>query len=362
MNAKRGFAIPLVIAIIAILIIGGGAYIYIRNNTEVTQSTADNTANTTVNSNTTTNSSKDWQTYKNSQFNFQVSIPREFTIQENKSYPASGDVLASFRHSTYDDWSFTIYGPYNNQTYNDIVANFSKIQKDFKQTTITIAGKNSQEFSYNRNGIEAVSIYIPTDGDSYIGIDWKASENVSGNNKVQNSKDQLNQILSTFKFVSVNTTTTSTSNISVTQPKTALNTKTYTSKKGGYTVMYPSNYCLDVRDLGTEYVIISTATEDCTRPELNGHTVLNISSNIQQQNITNLEQWRNYYRQTIQALGGKIISEEKTVVATEQALKVTVNEGESSIVFFHNGKFYLIALSSNPNEYKDIIASMKFTQ
>ena len=41
MNAKRGFAIPLVIAIIAILIIGGGAYIYIRNNTEVTQSTAD---------------------------------------------------------------------------------------------------------------------------------------------------------------------------------------------------------------------------------------------------------------------------------------------------------------------------------
>jgi hypothetical protein len=75
-NLQRGFAIPIVIAIVALLAVGGGIYIYKNKKVVETTVVVQNTA-------TTTNTTKDWKTYMNIQYGFEIKYPVDWIVTSN---------------------------------------------------------------------------------------------------------------------------------------------------------------------------------------------------------------------------------------------------------------------------------------
>ncbi len=152
-----------------------------------------------------------WNTYTNSEQGFEIKYPSEFRPDENSDYPNSGDVIVAFRRPSYGDWTFSVAGAYRDsqsgisQTFLEAVKNYPfRDENNFQEKMISVAGKSAQEFSFidkhDRN-IEKVSVYIPKNDGGYFYIDWKASEDISADQKVQNTKEQFYAILSTFKFL-----------------------------------------------------------------------------------------------------------------------------------------------------------------
>lgn len=97
-NYKKGFVIPLVIAIIALLGIGGGGYVYVnkKNADKLENSLKKISKNTVVTStnivennendskiipaNTTTSVVSDWKTYKNEEYGFEFEYPKIYEV------------------------------------------------------------------------------------------------------------------------------------------------------------------------------------------------------------------------------------------------------------------------------------------
>ncbi|MGB8816256.1 MAG: hypothetical protein WCC74_03455 [Minisyncoccia bacterium] len=75
-NKQKGFVIPLLIGIIAVLIIGGGVYIYTNKKVAETPVAVQNTA-------TTTSAIKDWKTYTNKKFGYQIKYPNDWIYDVN---------------------------------------------------------------------------------------------------------------------------------------------------------------------------------------------------------------------------------------------------------------------------------------
>lgn len=69
MNYQRGFISPLLLALIALLLIGGGAYVYVQNRLA-------NQSLVTVN----TPQTSDWKTCENKQLGFRVQYPNDWAI------------------------------------------------------------------------------------------------------------------------------------------------------------------------------------------------------------------------------------------------------------------------------------------
>lgn len=85
-NYTKGFIAPLLLALIALLLIGGGAYVYTQKKQEnppmtgnVTLPQATSTTRTTKQANSTTQTSSsqttDWKTYTNNQYGFSIKYP-----------------------------------------------------------------------------------------------------------------------------------------------------------------------------------------------------------------------------------------------------------------------------------------------
>jgi len=203
---KRNIILLIVIIIIVATVLLGGFFVYqyflIKSQSTVQLQQNQNAG---------------WKTYRNDEQGFQLNYPQEFVPDENSNYPASGDVIATFRRPSYGDWSFSVAGPYynsslgRNETYNEAVQSVQKLfgnYKNFQQKSISVAGKKSQEFSYldkdpvntYKGDIEHMLIYIPKEGGDYVAFNWKSSEDISATQAVQNSKSQLDQVLPTFKF------------------------------------------------------------------------------------------------------------------------------------------------------------------
>lgn len=78
-NTQKGFIIPLILGIFAVIFIGGGGYFYVKNNNLKKQITENNTVSTTTNT-------SDWKTYTSVQYgSFQY--PKDWTLEDNGAGP-----------------------------------------------------------------------------------------------------------------------------------------------------------------------------------------------------------------------------------------------------------------------------------
>jgi len=74
-NSQKGFALSLLIVIIATLLIGGGAYVYVQNK-QASQPAAENsTAQATSTTQTSNSQTADWKTYTNTKYGFEIKYP-----------------------------------------------------------------------------------------------------------------------------------------------------------------------------------------------------------------------------------------------------------------------------------------------
>lgn len=85
---KKGFIAPLLLALVAILLIGGGAYVYMQSKQVkqpevVSQTTATSTGQVTDSSNA------GWKTYTNEKYGFTVDFPDTLSITRERSIDAS---------------------------------------------------------------------------------------------------------------------------------------------------------------------------------------------------------------------------------------------------------------------------------
>ena len=100
-NKQKGFVIPIVIAIVALLVLGGGYVFYSYqkgcfgcNKGEPTKSLGDIINNIPIS--TTTNKTSDWKVYTNTQYGFEVKYPSDWKITDksmtdstiNTKYPS----------------------------------------------------------------------------------------------------------------------------------------------------------------------------------------------------------------------------------------------------------------------------------
>jgi len=95
-NFKKGFIVPMLLAIIALLVVGGGMYILNNkkaeapapvDNTETQQTSQiqQQTSTQTTPVNTQANNSN-WKTYTNTQYGFEFKYPADFHINEGIDY------------------------------------------------------------------------------------------------------------------------------------------------------------------------------------------------------------------------------------------------------------------------------------
>ena len=81
MEYQKGFILPLLLIIIAILFVSGGAYVYTQKQ-EMSQSPIESTISPQPTSTTQTTSSQtsDWKTYENQKLGFEIRYPAQYSI------------------------------------------------------------------------------------------------------------------------------------------------------------------------------------------------------------------------------------------------------------------------------------------
>lgn len=90
-NSQRGFAVPFLLALIAFLVAGAGAYVYVEKKQGNNPSTFLNQATSTETvSNTETFG---WKTYTNTQYGFSLNYPGDLKVEENSSERATNSVF-----------------------------------------------------------------------------------------------------------------------------------------------------------------------------------------------------------------------------------------------------------------------------
>lgn len=75
-TSQQGFIAPLLLVLIALLLIGGGAYVYVHNRQANQSASVDQTTQAT------STSPANWKTYANSEIGFQFSYPSDFVVTE----------------------------------------------------------------------------------------------------------------------------------------------------------------------------------------------------------------------------------------------------------------------------------------
>jgi archaellum component FlaF (FlaF/FlaG flagellin family) len=131
MNYKKGFIAPLILIIIALLVLGGGAYVYVQKNQANQSVTAASTAQTT-------NS----QTYTDSKWGFTLQFPPSWSGEYTVTHETSGDSsltdLVSFNISK-NGGSFAI-GVYTKSQWSE------RLKLDYPAPSV-IAENNSYVFT-----------------------------------------------------------------------------------------------------------------------------------------------------------------------------------------------------------------------
>lgn len=83
-NFHKGFISPRLLALIAILIIGGGAYVYVHNKPVSQPAVVSPTAQATSTGQTSNSQTADWKTYTNSQYGFEIFYPPSWSEESTR--------------------------------------------------------------------------------------------------------------------------------------------------------------------------------------------------------------------------------------------------------------------------------------
>jgi hypothetical protein len=249
---NQGFVIPLLIAIIALLGISGGAYVYVNNKSadklenslkEISKNTGATTTNVVENNkddskivptNTVTSIVSDWKTYKNEKYGFEFLIPKNWDVVVSEGRGCCGRTSIArffigekpFLNGVDRGLSIYIHDRKNDKQYEDIQqgANLAlavlhskdEVQKittnreeciskhikdikigEFNLPTVEVYDASNDcyspiyQFVTKGNLYDYVITPLPINSVGYVGYDGKL--------EVSKSLPEFNQILSTFK-------------------------------------------------------------------------------------------------------------------------------------------------------------------
>ena len=235
-NKQKGFVIPILAAIIALLVIGGVTYIYV-NNKSLNKYSAD------VSGISATNQTSNWKTYTNAKYGFEFQYPENWVssisdsgislttpenAEQNKNNQSILPPVFDFSIGyTSNDWfiknaksltgkEFTNLKNFLKDTYGNV----AEINIDGKKAYSTIVSTSKYDYL----------VYIDTGKNTYIilSIPCISSEMLSPTLDPKNPKitTEAKNIMSTFKFI--------------TSTDQTANWKTYTNAQYGFELKYPA--------------------------------------------------------------------------------------------------------------------------
>ncbi|MCR4276432.1 MAG: hypothetical protein NUV90_03540 [Candidatus Parcubacteria bacterium] len=244
-TSQKGFISPLLLALIAVLLIGGGVYAYVQNK-QASQPVAAQTS--------------DWKTYTNSQYGFEVKYPLNWFLIDCVSY-----VGFSYSQSKLPLCSTNQSPPHINITVTEgstpgiekYIEDAQNSLVDYSKTEMKVGGNVS---ATKLSGLaKAVDGPGPTAGTQVVKVLFSRSNTIyQVYYYMLDNKDYsqvFDQMLSTFKFTA-STAQTSNSQIA--------NWKVYSNTRYSYTIKYPSNW----------YVHTTNSEKDFTQRGLGGSDVI----------------------------------------------------------------------------------------
>jgi len=193
-NKQRGFIVPILIALIALMAVGGGVYVYNQNKIEMPVDMTNQVQNTNTQNNSIATS--DWKIYLNNEGFYEFSYPKYATTSFAGSVISeiavflTKDRYASFTVTTSpNDSGLCKSNPYDyglsNITNRKVVEN--NIEEDGNRYRhLSMTEKDSQEERY----------YIIKNNFCYMIV-----ERMIYSDKIDSQvKSDLSQIFTTFKF------------------------------------------------------------------------------------------------------------------------------------------------------------------
>ena len=212
---KKGFIVPILIAIIALLVAGGGAYIYQNKKTEVpavvdTTTQQLNQIQQQTKSSQTDTSTLNWETYSNADFSLKYpatwylnsSSPGFINITNYDSSVIPGSDAPISSENIWINVSSYPPGKYNNFSINETLESWvNKIGLSDKQNILiddikAVRGKiiytGEEESGYFQKGESSGDLVLVTYNSKGYLISYSPNDS-----KFINT---FNQILSTFKF------------------------------------------------------------------------------------------------------------------------------------------------------------------
>lgn len=170
---QKGFVAPFLVVIIAVLVVGGGAYFYTQNKAEINTSLNA----TTTNNLQTDNNNLDWKIYNNTNLGIEFRYPSKILVSEssqevrlNHSIPYKHNDACDMRDGATKLNTFTDFGV-NMKLYNQSLENAVKSESPYLVNDYLINGKLKVEpgyiDSYKIGSLNGYSIYQGVEGCGY---------------------------------------------------------------------------------------------------------------------------------------------------------------------------------------------------
>jgi hypothetical protein len=189
-NTQRGFIVPLVIAIIALLAVGGGVYVYTKNHSTNTAAT-------------TTPQVASLKTYTNSKYGFQFKYPQEFLPDEQDD--STFEMILRSKKS--GGFIVVRYGKSDNvKISGSIYPATSKAEVVSNKGTETINSNSWSKFNFDsipqegRGTAGSEVTYYTIKGDSTVVVQCENCSEETFGEEASSTRAAFNQILSTFTF------------------------------------------------------------------------------------------------------------------------------------------------------------------
>lgn len=203
-NQKKGFIVPVLLAIIALLVIGGGVYVYqnkkaeaptvvdtgIEQSDQIQQqtNTKPSPVNTQTNNSLSQSDTSDWKTYTNSEYGFELKYPNDWKFS---TYFLNADGFFFTENKAKDPLSLVILprGEFDHGYEGQPVI-----------SNVQISGKQAKKSKWNNS--VTYQFVDDTTPSTWIkcGLDLKNCNRIETLTPNQLRSELIDQILSTFKF------------------------------------------------------------------------------------------------------------------------------------------------------------------